>query len=87
MLVSAVLVLAWFFEWTPAGLVADGAATLSATAAHRRNPTCRSLCCSSEYWLPRRDVDWREPNTTRAVASGTGRYLAVLPSSRASRHA
>ena len=78
-----VLVLAWFFEWTPAGLVADGAShpRPRSGCARGASSTSRSPCWSS----PRSDTSRRpgsggspnpDPAPAAPVATAT---LAVLP--------
>ena len=72
-----VLVLAWFFEWTPAGLVADGAeppASAIRLRTRRKLDLAIALLLFGVLGLPRRDVELAGAEyRTRAGASGAGR--------------
>ena len=72
-----VLVLAWFFEWTPAGLVADGAkppASAIRLRTRRKLDLAIALLLFGVLGYLAATWNWREPDTEPAAgASGAGR--------------
>ena len=78
-----VLVLAWFFEWTPAGLVADGAkppASAIRLRTRRKLDLAIGLLLFGVLGYLAATWNWREPNTKPAPApEAPAATLAVLP--------
>ena len=78
-----VLVLAWFFEWTPAGLVADGAkppASAIRLRTRRKLDLAIALLLFGVLGYLAATWNWREPNTEPAPAPpAPAATLAVLP--------
>ena len=78
-----VLVLAWFFEWTPAGLVADGAkppASAIRLRTRRKLDLAIGLLLFGVLGYLAAMWNWREPNTKPAPApEAPAATLAVLP--------
>ena len=71
-----VLVLAWFFEWTPAGLVADGAgppASAIRLRTRRKLDLAIAVLVFAVLGYLAATWNWREPIQTRAGPSGAGR--------------
>ncbi len=77
------LVLAWFFEWTPAGLVADGAGrSVSAIRlrTRRKLDLAIALLLFGVLGYLAATWNWREPDAERAPAPpARAATLAVLP--------
>jgi TolB-like protein/tetratricopeptide (TPR) repeat protein len=78
-----VLVLAWFFEWTPAGLVADGAkppASAIRLRTRRKLDLAIGLLLFGVLGYLAATWNWREPNTKPAPPpEAPAATLAVLP--------
>ena len=82
-----VLVLAWFFEWTPAGLVADGAkppASAIRLRTRRKLDLAIALLLFGVLGYLAATWNWREPNTRMGMDIKTTftircRYWIILP--------